>query len=114
MRSVTIRRERYRPGIKLGPRDLYVGRGRCGTVHLHNSTVGEHGWLGNPYPSTIFGLDQCIEMYAKAFISRLQADPEFKAAVDALDVDRVLCWCHPDKPCHGDVIVAYLTERKLP
>lgn len=108
-----IVREQYRPGMKLGPRDLYVGRGR-NRINLHSAEIGEWGWLGNPFDEVIFGLDQCIEMFAKAFVSHLQADPEFKAAVDALEVDRVLCWCRLDRPCHGDIIVAYLTERRLP
>jgi hypothetical protein len=94
----------------LGPRDLYVGRGR-GRVNLQTAKIGEQGWFGNPFESKIFGLDQCIEMYAKAFISKIQADPEFAAAVAALDVDNVYCWCKLDKNCHGDFIVAYLEER---
>ena len=100
----------YRPGMKLGPRDLYVGRG-LGRTGIHSSLPpNQFGWLGNPYDSKIFGLDECIEMYAKAFISKIQADPEFRNAIHALDVDRVLCWCRLNKNCHGDFIMAYLEE----
>jgi hypothetical protein len=106
-----IKRAVYRPGMVLGPRDLYVGRGRL-RCNLHSSEPGEWGWLGNPYDEGIFGLDACIEMYAKAFISKMQADPEFAARIRSLDVDRVLCWCQLDKNCHGDFIVAYLEELK--
>lgn len=107
-----LHREQYRPGMILGPHDLYVGHGR-NRVNLHSAEIGEWGWLGNPFDAAIFGLDQCIEMFAKAFVSKLQADPKFKAAIDALKVNRVLCWCKPDRPCHGDAIVAYLTERRI-
>jgi hypothetical protein len=105
-----VERVVYCPGTILGPRDLYVGRGR-NRVNLHSAEIGEWGWLGNPFDSVIFGLDRCIEMYAKAFISKMQADPEFAARIQSLDVDRVFCWCRLDKNCHGDFIVAYLEER---
>ena len=106
-----IQRAIYRPGMMLGPRDLYVGRGR-GRVNLHSGLqAGQFGWLGNPFESAIFGLDACIEMYAKAFISKIEADAAFRTAVHALDVDRVLCWCKLHKACHGDFVIAYLEER---
>ena len=105
-----VKRLVYRPGMTLGPRDLYVGRGR-GRTNLQTANIGEWGWLGNPFEAKLFGLDQCIEMYAKAFISKIQLDPEFAAAVAALDVDNVYCWCPLDKNCHGDFIVTYLEER---
>ena len=102
----------YRPGMVLGPRDLYVGRGR-GRVSLHSGLrAGTFGWLGNPFDSKIFGLDECIEMYAKAFISKVQADLEFAAAIRDLNVERVLCWCQLNKNCHGDFVVAYLEELR--
>ena len=98
----------YRPGMQLGPRDLYVGRGKD-RVNLHSGLrAGQWGWLGNPFDEKIFGRDECIEMYAKAFISKIQADLEFAAAIHDLDVERVLCWCSLKENCHGDFIVAYL------
>jgi hypothetical protein len=72
------------------------------------------GWLGNPYDVETFGRDKCIEMYAKAFISKIEHDASFKAAVHALDVERVYCWCKLNEACHGDFIVAYLEEYAGP
>ena len=104
-------RTTYRPGMVLGPKDVYVGRG-SGRTHMNSGLVpGTWGWLGNPFDEKVYGLDRCIQMFAQAFVYKLEHDPAFKAAVDALDVDRVLCWCPINNPCHGDSIVAYLEER---
>ena len=110
-----IGRATYRPGMVLGPRDVYAGRGR-GRVHMNSGLApGTWGWLGNPYDEKIYGLERCIAMFAEAFIAKLESDATFKAVLDEIKLAHrrgerltLVCWCQPGSPCHTQVIACWL------
>lgn len=74
---------------------------------MNNTPVGRPGWIGNPYPESEYGRDECIELFRADFLERLDSDPEFRDRVEDLRGETLGCYCRP-KPCHGDVILAYL------
>ncbi len=47
----------------------------------------------------------CYEQYLK---SRLEADSDFKKRVKNLQNKTLGCFCKP-KPCHGDILIKYIT-----
>lgn len=91
--------------------DVYVGRAP-GDKTMHNTPVGERGWLGNPYtleesPS----LKASIRKFRRDFEHRLRSDEEFREAVADLAGKRLGCWCQSledDEPtCHAEVIAEH-------
>jgi len=91
---------------------VYIGRGAGGTAHIMNSTVGERGWLGNPFPLSKYSRKESINEYRKVFYKKINSDPEFKAAVKDLKGEILGCYCKP-KDCHGDVIAEYLNKLDI-
>lgn len=87
-----------------------IGRANNGESHMNNTEVGKPGWLGNPYPESEYGRDRCIELFRQDFMDRVESDPEFRKAVLRLQGETLGCYCKP-KPCHGDVILAYIREH---
>jgi hypothetical protein len=81
--------------------DVFGGRG---TQDPRSLPVGAFGWLGNPFK---IGKDgdrtRCIQQYKTYFWKRINADQAFLQAVQALDGNKVACFCKP-LPCHLDVI----------
>lgn len=98
MRVVNIYAEKY---------DVYIGRpGR-----------GQPGIFGNPHAIGRCPLCKCthnrreaIDAFKAYFYARLADDPQFQAAVHTLKGKVLGCFCAP-KPCHGDVIVRYVTGK---
>lgn len=82
---------------KVDYEDVYIGRGSS---------------FGNPF---IEGKDgtrkEVIEKYRVWFYKRLKK-PRFKRAVEALRGKRLGCYCKPEKPCHGDIIVEWLERAE--
>ncbi len=78
------------------PYDVYIGRGSP---------------FGNPF---VIGKDgdrqQVIEKYRKLFLWKVNHDEKFKRQVEALRGKTLGCFCKP-APCHGDVIVEYLSKE---
>jgi hypothetical protein len=89
--------------------DVDIGRADYGNSDMKNTPVGEPGWLGNPYPKGDHGREKCIELFREDFVERLQADPEFRSAVENLQGKTLGCYCKP-KACHGDVILEFLED----
>lgn len=89
--------------------DVDIGRADYGESNMNNTPVGEPGWLGNPYPKGDHGREECIELFREDFVERLQADPEFRSAVEDLQGKTLGCYCKP-KACHGDVILEFLED----
>lgn len=54
-----------------------------------------------------------LKCYREYMLERIETDPVFKEAIEALRDKTLVCFCKP-KPCHGDVIMNYLnsTDRK--
>lgn len=99
--------------------DVYIGRGIKKRTNMLTKGIkpGEEGWLGNPHPigycqicSTTHTREECIEKFKEDFYKKLDRDPEFRKAVLALKGKRLGCYCKP-KPCHGDVIKAWVDSQ---
>lgn len=88
-----------------------IGRANNGENHMNNTAVGDPGWLGNPYPESEFGREQCIELFREDFEDRLEENEEFRAAVEGLRGETLGCYCKPEA-CHGDVILEYLRSSQ--
>lgn len=99
-----------------------AGASGCRVVHCRRAPAGSFVYIGrpspfgNPFPLAPGASDTeraaVIARYAGWFIRRVCTDDEFAAAVEALRGRDLGCWCktarRPDRPCHGDVIVAWL------
>ena len=90
---------------------VYIGREKGGDAHMNSVDVGQAGWLGNPYPESKHGRQQCIEMFRKDFENRLESDEMFRKAVAGLQGEILGCHCqriNDDGPaCHGEVIAEW-------
>lgn len=64
--------------------------------------------FGNPFPEWQWGREECIKRFETYFYSRLERDPEFKAAVLALKGLWLGCHCAP-LDCHGRILFATKT-----
>lgn len=67
--------------------------------------------FGNPFRLKEDGgeytREESIAQYESWFVEKIQSDEDFRKAVEELRGETLGCWCKP-KPCHGDVILAYL------
>jgi hypothetical protein len=81
---------------KKNPNAVYVGRGKGSK------------W-GNPFKVSEYGLEKCLELYEKYLEERLVREPTF---LDPLIGKDLVCFCKLDEPCHADVIIKKLLERK--
>ncbi len=84
-------------------------------VNLHKERcdvyIGRPSDFGNPFSVWKYGRKGCIAMYWQYFCDRIEHDPEFKKAVEALKGKTLGCFCKP-KACHGDVIVEFLEGKE--
>lgn len=101
------------------PFDVYGGRGpQKRSISCADIEPGEEGWIGNPYPLSIFSRATSIQMFSVSFARRIEDDPEFREAVDELRGKRVACSCrydYEDEPrCHLDVVDEYLRTGEVP
>ena len=85
--------------IKSGEKyDVYIGR----------AGKGKSGYFGNPFKIGEDGnREEVIQKYKAWFWNRVNKDVEFRNRVMELKGMTLGCFCHP-KPCHGDVIIAWL------
>lgn len=90
--------------------DVYIGRGKNGK-HMNNTPPIERGWLGNPYRVGKDGSrDEVIRKFRDDFFGRVSTDDHFREEILKLKGKTLGCWCKP-KPCHGDVIVAFINRH---
>jgi Domain of unknown function (DUF4326) len=76
--------------------------------------IGRPGLFGNPFRMKNKSDEEralVIEDYKIWFEKRMENDPTFRRAVLALRGHDLSCWC-PPKPCHGDVIIEWLSNHK--
>jgi hypothetical protein len=74
----------------------------------HGKFIGRPGKWGNPF---VIGLDGTREECITKYEEWIRGKPDLLEALDELE-DRILvCYCKP-KPCHGDVLLKLLQERK--
>lgn len=74
--------------------------------------IGRPSIFGNPFDVATYGRPRALRLYLWYFYARLDMDPTFRAAVETLRGETLVCWCAP-QPCHGDVIARYLDEGPL-
>jgi len=82
---------------------------------MNSVDVGQPGWIGNPYPKSKHGRQECIELFREDFEDRLESDKMFRKAVKNLKGEILGCWCqrlNDDGPgCHGEVIAEYVDSE---
>lgn len=74
--------------------------------------VGRPSTHGNPF---VIGRDgtreEVVARYEQVFKKKIETDPKFVAATDALQTASALvCWCAPEL-CHADIIASYLNKK---
>jgi hypothetical protein len=77
----------------------------------HDVYVGRPTALGNPFPESTHGREQCIAMYKTYAAHQYSTYPEgeftttFIALVNRARTEDInlVCWCHPQS-CHADVL----------
>lgn len=89
--------------------DVYIGR----------AGHGMDGYFGNPVRSgkecpicedVHYAPGRTIPCFERYFKARVERDPTFRENVLALKGKKLGCFCKP-KPCHGDVIAAWVNEN---
>lgn len=88
-------------GIVIQDCDVYIGR----EVNRGGWNLKRSKWA-NPFPVAVYGM-KAISMYQDYLLNHAELMNE----LPELDGKTLGCWCKP-QPCHGDVIVKLLTERK--
>ena len=90
-RLVHCKKEKY---------DVYIGRPSCwGNPFSHkDNTLAEF---------KVSSVEEAIEKY-EAWVRQ---QPGLMESLEELDGKVLGCWCFP-KPCHGDVLIKLLKERK--
>jgi hypothetical protein len=88
----------------------YVGRG-TGSRDMHETPVGQRGWLGNPYTLDEHSRQESIRRFREDFEQRIEDDFEFRVHVRQLHGLTLGCWCQTvdeDEPaCHAEVIAEW-------
>lgn len=92
-----IQRKRTK-GWRMPADAVYVGRG---TVH------------GNPYKIEGYLTRELVVSLFRTHMQRMkQNHPDnFDAMLAPLRGKKLACWCHPEKICHADVWIEFLTEE---
>lgn len=103
MTTRTIHVRNMKDAYLLGNGPVYVGRFMPRQANIIGPT---DGFFGNPFSVDQYG-DLAGPLFVAYFLERLRLDPKFRTRVEELRGKRLACWCHP-KPCHADVIAAWL------
>ena len=83
--------------------DVYIGR----AMSMGGWALPTSRWA-NPYTVKLEGRDGALAKYE----AHVRASPELMAALPELRGKCLGCWCAPD-PCHGNVLVKLMRERRL-
>lgn len=81
-------------------------RGDLFDVYIGRAGHGYDGYFGNPFNGPYRALN--IAEFRLWFLKRVETDSVFRTRVLELRGKRLGCFCAP-KPCHGNVIVDWLT-----
>jgi len=90
-----VQRKRTK-GWRMPPNTVYVGR--------------PTKW-GNPFKmGGVFSSREESLWYYRSWLNRqIDLDPTF---LDPLKGKDLACWCRPDQPCHGDILLEFLERRR--
>ena len=70
--------------------------------------ISRPGKWGNPYRVSEHGLPGALALYRR----HLSEHPELVEAARRELAGRTLaCWCPPDRPCHGDILLEVIDGR---
>jgi Domain of unknown function (DUF4326) len=70
--------------------------------------ISRPGKWGNPYRVSEHGLPEALALYRR----HLSEHPELVEAARRELAGRTLaCWCPPDRPCHGDILLEVIDGR---
>lgn len=108
--------------------DRVSGDGPPRVVHCKTAPAGSFVYIGrpsrwgNPFALADAGDEagrrDVIDRYQRWFDDRVARDGRFRAALETLRGQDLGCWCkterHPDRACHGDVILAWLERHPEP
>ena len=91
--------------------DVYIGR-KCTRGGWQFNTDSK--WA-NPFRLGDAGLDT-VEQVLERYERHVRDSPELMASLGELEGKRLGCWCKnaPSDPCHGDVLLRLVRERKHP
>lgn len=90
---IRIQRKRAR-GWRMPSNAVYVGR----------PTV----W-GNPYAVKEMGLSEALRRYELWLDEKIKDNPDFLKPLYGKDL---ACWCNVGNPCHADVLIRKIKERR--
>lgn len=79
------------------------------TICIDRTTI-----FGNPFRMKIDSEDErlrVIDEFKIWFEKKVECDLEFRKKVLELRGHDLACWCSP-KPCHGEVIIAWLNKHQ--
>lgn len=78
----------------------------------HGIYIGRPSFWGNPFSVEEFGRTQAIAKYEEYLLNNLRTGVWTEEMLLELDGKVLRCWCSP-KPCHGDILVKYVTRIKF-
>jgi glutaminase len=61
----------------------------------------------NPYTVKRYGRERAVELYREHILN----SEELLSRLGELEGKTLACWCRPDEPCHGDVLLELLAQR---
>lgn len=70
--------------------------------------VGRPSRWGNPFKISVYG-EESLRLFRKDLEERLKVEPDF---LDPLRGKDLACWCPLDKPCHADILLEKLKEKR--
>ena len=96
--------------------DVHIGRRSDENDTIITVSIGERGWLGNPFmfeeDGGTWARDEGVAMFMHALFQRMDDDPEFVDALGQLKGKRLACHCRrsdeAEPKCHGDVLAAVI------
>lgn len=77
-------------------------------VLTHGKFIGRPSKWGNPF---YIGTDGTREEVVEKYEEWIRGKPDLMEALDELEGRTLVCYCAP-KPCHGDVLLKLLEERR--
>ena len=99
----------YQSTLTGDPKTELVNVSRYGKADVQ--MIDRDTQFGNPYRLEEDGGNytrkESVARYESWFKEKIREDDDFRKAVEGLRGETLGCWCKP-KPCHGDVILAYL------
>lgn len=71
--------------------------------------VGDGSRWATPFPIEQFGDRLALNLYRLWATDQARRDPHW---LEPLQGKNLACWCRPGQPCHADVLLDLLRERK--